>query len=238
MSELQKKKPGIFSNLKRTFIAGVLAALPLAFTVAVVIWFAELVHKLAGPNSVLGKFLGSIGLRLVSSEILAYGVGVLLTFFLIFVLGIIVQTGARSYLDRLIENTLNQLPIVRTVYNAFKKLTVIFETKEETDLKSMSAVVCYFGGREKEGSAVLALLTSPEKIMLRGHPHYAVIIPTAPVPFGGAILYVPEEWVELAGMEFDGLLNVYMSMGATSSDFLNHLQNRTKPKRPEGLKRD
>ncbi len=45
------------------------------------------------------------------------------------------------------------------------------------------------------------------------------MIPTAPVPFGGAILYIPVEWVETADIAFDGLLNIYMSMGVTSSDY-------------------
>jgi uncharacterized membrane protein len=47
-----------------------------------------------------------------------------------------------------------------------------------------------------------------------------VLIPTAPVPFGGAILYVPVDWVEPLDVAFDEMFNIYMSMGATSSDYL------------------
>lgn len=51
--------------------------------------------------------------------------------------------------------------------------------------------------------------------------YYSIMIPTAPVPFGGAILFVPVDWVEHVEIEFDGLLNIYMSMGITSPDYFN-----------------
>jgi len=82
----------------------------------------------------------------------------------------------------------------------------------------MSAVVWFFGG-SKDGTATLALLTSQESIQLNGRDYYAVMIPTAPIPFGGAILYVPVEWVVKADFDFNGLLNIYMSMGVTSPDY-------------------
>ena len=80
--------------------------------------------------------------------------------------------------------------------------------------------MCHFGGKGSS-TAVLALLTSPKPIHMNGFDYYSVMIPTAPVPFGGAILYVPVDWVESADMSFDGLLNVYMSMGVTSAEYLH-----------------
>ena len=55
---------------------------------------------------------------------------------------------------------------------------------------------------------------------MNGQDYSGVMIPTAPVPFGGAILYVPVDWVEPTDLTFDELFNVYMSMGATSSEYL------------------
>jgi len=75
--------------------------------------------------------------------------------------------------------------------------------------------MCFFGEKEG-GTGVLALLTSPEKINMNGVDYFSIMIPTAPVPFGGAILFVPVDWVEHVDIEFDGLLNIYMSMGITS----------------------
>lgn len=46
------------------------------------------------------------------------------------------------------------------------------------------------------------------------------MISTAPVPFGRAILYVPVDCVEPVDMAVDELVNVYMSMGAISHDYI------------------
>ena len=76
----------------------------------------------------------------------------------------------------------------------------------------MSPVWCLFGG---EGAAVLALAPSPQPITIDGREYRAVLIPTAPVPFGGALLYVPVEWVRPAQIGVDQLTAVYVSMGIT-----------------------
>lgn len=214
------KKTGVFRRLRRTFIAGLLAALPLALTLAAIVWLAELIHRFLGPGSAFGKLLGSFGLRFVTSEMVAYLIGLLVTLLLIYVLGVLVEAGMKSHWQSLIDNILNRVPLVRTVYNALNKMIRMFELQDQSEIKSMSAVMCHFGSKEG-GTAVLALLTTPEPIHLNGLDYYAILIPTAPVPFGGAILYVPVEWVEPSDMGFDGLLNIYMSMGVTSSDYLH-----------------
>ena len=40
-------------------------------------------------------------------------------------------------------------------------------------------------------------------------------MPTAPVPIGGGLLYVPVEWVKPANMGIDKLTEIYVSMGLT-----------------------
>jgi uncharacterized membrane protein len=68
---------------------------------------------------------------------------------------------------------------------------------------------------------ILALMPSPERIVLDGLEYHAILIPTAPVPFGGGLFYVPASWVKPADFAVDGLLNVYVSMGVSSPDFFN-----------------
>ena len=228
MAASPDKKPGLFKSLFRTFLAGLLAALPIVLTIAAIVWLAEFIHKFLGPASGFGKILGKIGLRFVTSEASAYFIGVIVVLASVYLLGVLVEAGMRNRWQSLLDNVVNRVPLVRTVYNAITKLTKMFELKEESDMKSMSAVMCYFGGKgggksegKEGGTAVLALLTSPEPIHMNGLEYYSVMIPTAPVPFGGAIIYVPVEWVESTDMSFDGLLNVYMSMGVTSAEYLH-----------------
>ena len=212
-------------RILRPFVAGLLAALPLALTVAAVLWLADLVHRFLGPASAFGKLLGSIGLKFVTSDVVAYviGFGVVLT--VIYLLGLAVEAGMKNRWNMLVDTVMDRLPLIKSVYHVLRKLMAMFESRDQSEMKSMSAVMCRFGGGES--SSVLALLPSSEPVRFRGRDYYAVLIPTAPVPFGGAILYVPLEWVEPVDIAFEGLLNIYMSMGATSAEYFGKRQGES-----------
>ena len=77
----------------------------------------------------------------------------------------------------------------------------------------MSPVWCFFGG--EGGAAVLGLMPSAEPVTIGEHRYLGVLVPSAPVPFGGALIYVPEEWVMPAEGGVERLMNVYVSMGVT-----------------------
>ena len=44
--------------------------------------------------------------------------------------------------------------------------------------------------------------------------------PTAPIPVGGGLLYVPVEWVKPAQIGMDTFTSIYVSMGVTSAQYL------------------
>ena len=213
-------KSGPFPKIRTTFLAGLLAALPVALTVMVIVWLVEYAQRFLGPSSVFGNFMEIVGLRFVSSETNAYLFGLVAVIVLLYLLGAIVEAGMRNRLQLIIDTILKRVPLIGTVYNTLSKLTRMFDKSDGADFKSMQAVMCFFGGK-KDGSAVLALLTSSETIIQNGTEYYSIMIPTAPVPVGGAIVFMPVDWVEKVDFEFEGLLNIYMSMGITSPDYFN-----------------
>ncbi|SMF24575.1 Uncharacterized membrane protein [Alteromonadaceae bacterium Bs31] len=229
MTESTGPNSSILSRLSKTFIAGILAALPITLTIAVIVWSAELLHRYLGPTSYAGKLFGSIGLNFVSSEITAYAIGVGSALLLIWLLGAAVEAGLKNHWRAFTNGLLNRVPLVRSVYQTVSKLITMFDKQEKEEYKSMSAVMCYFGG-DRNGTAVLALLTNPLAINRNGIQYYSIIIPTAPVPFGGAILYIPADWVEKMDFGFDGLFNIYMSMGLTSGEYLDDVLSAQKKK--------
>jgi uncharacterized membrane protein len=79
-------------------------------------------------------------------------------------------------------------------------------------------VWCHFGGRG--GVAALALLSSPQAVDVGGRRCLAVIIPTAPVPIGGGLLFVPEDWVEPASVGVEAVTSIYVSLGVTAGQYL------------------
>jgi len=205
-------------HVARTFLTGLLAALPLLATVLVVGWVLRLLWAWLGPESFIGSLLAAIGLGLTGSHYVGYVIGVLLVLLSIFALGMLVEARLERGLARLVNTLINRIPLVRNVYEMARKFVDLLSQRETDGLKSMSPVWCHFGG--PGGVAVLGLLSTPQPIVLNGQPFHAVLVPTAPVPVGGGLLYVPQHWVTPADVGMDGLTSIYVSMGVTSGQHL------------------
>lgn len=206
------------SHMTRIFLAGVLAVFPLAATVALLAFVVGLVMDLLGPQSALGHVFSAIGLGLAGREWVGYVLGLALVVAAIFALGVLVEKGLQSGLTALINALVRKIPIVRTVYDTIHRFVDLVSKKDDNDMKSMQPVWCHFGGQG--GAAALALLSSPEPVMVNGVASFAVIIPTAPVPIGGGLLYVPKEWITPADVGMEALTSLYVSMGVTSPQYL------------------
>jgi uncharacterized membrane protein len=202
----------------RTFVAGLLAVLPVILTVAAIVWVARLVDQFVGPDSAVGKLLVSIGLTVVETRIAAYVIGIGVVLWAIYMLGLFVEAGFQRRLQAFIESGIRRIPLVGTVYDLAHRFVGMLERKEPTDLKTMRPVWCFFGG--KGGAAVLALLPTPEPILLSGQPCHVVLVPTAPVPFGGGLFFVPAEWIKPASFGVEGLTSIYVSMGISAPQHL------------------
>lgn len=205
-------------HLLNVFVTGLLAALPLAATIFIFVWGARLVVEYVGPQSFLGGLLQRIGLRLADSEVLAYAIGVAVVLAAIFLLGLVVQTRLREVVNSLTDGVVQRIPVVRSVYDMAKKLTEMFGQRDESQVKSMRPVWLHFGG--VGGAAVLGLLSTPEPVRVGEIDYLAVLVPTAPVPVGGGLLYVPHDWVTPAEIGVDALTSIYVSMGITSAQHL------------------
>jgi len=201
-------------HLLNVFVTGALAALPLAATLLIFVWGARVVVEYVGPQSLVGGVLLRIGLGITGSEVVGYAIGVLAVMLAIFLLGLLVQTRLRAALEALTEGIVQRIPVVRSVYDMVKKFVELFSQRDESELRSMSAVWLHFGG--VGGAAALGLLSTPEPVRMGGIDYLAVLVPTAPVPIGGGLLYVPADWVTPADVGVDGLTSIYVSMGITS----------------------
>ncbi len=210
-------------TLLRIFITGALAALPLAATVLIFVWAANLLIRWLGPESAIGRLLVSIGLGVGGSELVGYALGVAIVAALIFGLGLVVETRLQRGLAAALNGLLNRIPLVRSVYDLLRKMVALFAQRDAdgNGLQSMSAVWCHFGGPSAAGnSAALALLGSDVPVLVNGQRCLAVLIPTAPVPVGGGLIYVPEHWITPADIGIEAVTSIYVSMGLTSPQHL------------------
>jgi uncharacterized membrane protein len=208
----------ILKKFAGCFLAGLLVVLPIALTVGVVAWVAGFVYRIIGPGTPLGKGLQSLGLHFATNGLGAYVIGWIVVLGVVFCLGLLVEVGAKRFLLSLFDALTKRVPVVGSIYGTSKQLVGMFDRKSETEMKTMSVVWCFFGS--EHGAAVLALMPSSEKFPINGRDYHVVIIPTAPVPFGGALFFMPVECVRPAEMPVDGLMSIYVSMGITAPQFL------------------
>ncbi len=211
----------VSNNLRRflqVFLAGILAVLPVVITVSIIAWAAGFVRQILGPRTLIGDGLTRLGLQFVTSDTLAYAVGGLLVLGGVLLIGIFVEAGAKNLVQRLMDATMQRIPIVNSIYGTSKQLVTLFEKKDPEKLQGMKAVFCFFG--EKTGAGILALLVSPEKFCINGRDFYIVIVPTAPVPVGGGLFFIPVEMIQPTDVSVEGLMSIYVSMGVSAPQFL------------------
>lgn len=196
--------------LAATWLAGFLVMLPLAVTAALVGWLGNFVYGLVGPGTWFGRLSAALGYPFASGPGLAYLLGTLVLMVVIYGLGLVAQSRLQRRLASLADHTVRRIPLVGNVYGLADRFVGLLNQKQEADIGAMRPVWCFFGG---EGAAVLALAPSPETLEIEGRSYTAVLIPTAPIPFGGALLYVPTDWVRSADIGVDKLTATYVSMG-------------------------
>jgi len=212
---------GLWKRLFAYFLAGVFAIMPLVITVGVVIWVGNFLEAFVGPRTTLGGLLtrlgGTLGLQGLPSAA-AYGLGWVLVLAVVFALGVLIEIGAKAIVSRLTDALFERIPLVGSIYNTSKQVVQMLNKKDADAMQGMTAVYCFFG--EQPAHCVLALLVSPERFVVSGHEYQIVLIPTAPVPFGGAMLLVPVDRVQPANMSVDGLMSIYLSMGMSASNYI------------------
>ena len=182
-------------SIAGTWLAGLLVVLPIGLTIVLVVWLADLLIRFFGPGSIVGRMFAAIGAPLAGDSPFAYLLGTLLLIAAIYPIGLAVQAGLKRPLKILADRVVGLL-----------------DRSQSADLRAMSPVWCFFGG---DGVAVLALAPSAEPITIEGRAYRAVLVPTAPVPVGGGLLYVPVEWVKPAQVGMDRVISTYVSMGMT-----------------------
>jgi uncharacterized membrane protein len=225
--------PEVFSMLfqsrhpLRTFFAGLIALLPLLATVSLLVWFWSVASSWFGPESLVGSALVWLGLGLVGSEAAGYAIGLVIVVISVYIFGLLVEAELQRGITEVVDTVMQRIPVVRTIYDVAQKLVGLMGNgrNQREGVATLSPVWLHFGGVPAEGqpaatTVVLGLLSTPQSVMLCGQPHYAVLVPTAPVPVGGGLMYVPVHWVVPAELSVEALTSIYVSMGVTSGQYL------------------
>ncbi|MGI9480746.1 MAG: DUF502 domain-containing protein [Hyphomicrobiales bacterium] len=213
----------LLGSIFRTFVAGALAILPIALTVMIVVWLGRLLHDYAGPGSLIGKGVAQIGFVLAPSDAWAYFFGIAVIPIGIYFIGLFFQTSVAQQINNAVDRFVARIPLVGSIYGLTNRFAAILDQEDDVDLKSMSPVWVTFGG--ERGVSVLALMSTADIVMIDGKSHHIVLVPSAPIPVGGGLVFVPTDWVRPAEFGVEALTNIYVSMGVAAPQYLETLND-------------
>ena len=103
-------------RLTRTFLTGLFVLLPIMVTLAIVMWLIGI------AETVLGGFIRV----LLPGNLYLPGMGLVVSLVLIFLVGIAMQAIFFRELINWLEDQLERIPLIKTVYSAVKDLTGFF----------------------------------------------------------------------------------------------------------------
>lgn len=103
-------------KLTRTFLSGLFVLLPIMVTLAVVLWIIGV------AEGVLGSFIRVI----LPSNAYLPGMGLVVSLVLILIVGLLTQAIFFRELINWLEDQLERIPLIKTVYSAVKDLTGFF----------------------------------------------------------------------------------------------------------------
>ena len=196
---------GSIARIRRWFLTGVVALLPLAVTVLIVHWIlglgGRLVHLLPHawrPETLFGPWAPMMGVLIAVVFILAVGA---FTSYLL---------GARVM--RLIDRMMERLPLVNTLHRATRQLlrAVLSE-----DAEAFQEVV--LAPFPTKNTRVIGFVTghvqAPDGRRLAG-----VFVPSTPVPSTGWLLFVAPEDLTPLPISIDDAMKLVLSGGALLSE--------------------
>jgi uncharacterized membrane protein len=196
---------------RRYFVAGVVFFAPIGVTIwaiaSIIVWLDNLILPY------LLKFLIPGSDEPVRLPIL----GMLFTFFVIILLGVIARHLLGHEFVKVWERMLSRVPIARSIYSGVKQLfEAIFTSGPRTKFNRV-VLVEY----PRKGVYALAFTTGTAQGVVQEITEKTMIncfLPTTPNPTSGSYLLVPEDEVLDANMTVEDAFKLVMSAGLVTPD--------------------
>jgi len=192
--------------LKRLFITGLAALIPLVITIYVIIGLFNF------ADGVLGKPINKFIHKYVGHEI--PGIGILLVIIIIFMIGILIHLSRMKvfrWLTRGVRNAFFRIPVVSKIYSPVKRMVDFLFFPPRRSFKT--AVLVEY---PRKGIRTLGFLTNENTLQFKdrkGKKLYNVFIPSSPSPITGFTIVVEEDDLTYLDISVEEALRVIVSGG-------------------------
>jgi uncharacterized membrane protein len=190
-------------RLWNTFLKGLAAVLPVALTLYVVWWLATNAEQLLGG-----------WLRIVAPDLYWPGLGLVVSFLLVLLAGLLVDAYIVRRLIRFGETLLARIPIVKTIFGALKDFARFLPAGDKR--RDLKRVVLW-----RMGSARLIGFVTEEHLNPRmfAHPEPDLVAVYFPMSYqiGGYTLYLPKHELEETQLSVEEAMRLVLIGGVSAS---------------------
>ncbi|MCX6994461.1 MAG: DUF502 domain-containing protein [Chlamydiae bacterium] len=190
----------------KIFLKGLLAILPVAITLTLIIWILDAIER------IFGFFL----VKLVGPVHYFPGLGIIVGLLLVFIIGLVMNAWLVQKLSQWVHNVLQRIPLVKTLYSSISDLMAFFKNQSR---KADSRVVLV-----KIGSIKLVGLVTRENFSDLGSPFVqqdeeliAVYMPMS-FQLGGYTIMVPRSSVELTSLSVEKAMRFVVTAGMKTAE--------------------
>lgn len=205
--DTHRRKPGLLSRLRASFLTGIVVILPVALTIwliwTLIGWVDGFVLPLVPSTIQPEKYIG-INLR---------GVGVIIFLVFTVIVGWIAKGLLGRSLIRWAEGLVERMPIVRSVYSGVKQIaeTVFVQTERSFEKACLIEYprrgIWAIGFISIDARGEVKARTSSESGLV------GVFVPTTPNPTSGFLLFFPREDVIELDMSIEEAAKLVISAG-------------------------
>ena len=201
MSKIKGKK-SFFTSLRNNFIAGVVVLIPIGITVYLTLFFINVSSKIL-PKEINPNYYLPFNIP---------GLEILISVILITIIGWLSLSFIGKRLFEILENILNKIPILRTIYSAVGQL---IETFAQSKSNKKNVVLIEY---PRKGVWAVGFATKENKGEIRNKVNEDLInvfVPTTPNPTSGFLLMFPKKEVIYLDLSFEEASKFIVSAGST-----------------------
>ena len=193
--------------MKRYLVAGLLVWVPLGITIWVLHFLVTTLDQTL--------LLFPEGIR--PDDFLGFhipGLGVLLSFAILFLTGVVAANFFGARLIRVWESLLGRIPVVKSIYSSVKQVSDTLLSDSGNAFRK--ALLVQFPHQDSWSIAFLTGTPAPAVAQFLDEEHVSVYVPTTPNPTSGYFVMVPKSKVRELDMTVDEALKYVISMGLVS----------------------
>ena len=193
--------------MKRYLVAGLLVWVPLGITIWVLHFLVTTLDQTL--------LLFPEGIR--PDDFLGFhipGLGVLLSFAILFLTGVVAANFFGARLIRVWESLLGRIPVVKSIYSSVKQVSDTLLSDSGNAFPK--ALLVQFPHQDSWSIAFLTGTPAPAVAQFLDEEHVSVYVPTTPNPTSGYFVMVPKSKVRELDMTVDEALKYVISMGVVS----------------------